>query len=177
MNSRSVPDAARRPSWLGTVVVDWTRVTVLLGTIALLVLFADARLTREPLAWLALAQYGLVIALGAAAFSLVPRPVRRTTPGYTGACAVAGAVAVLTLAWLIQIDLSALAAPSVAAAERLGDVPLRSLASPAVRATAPTFLGEIATAARVVSPVVLLLWAVVGGAGGAAFGWATRALR
>jgi hypothetical protein len=85
------------------------------GTIALLVLFADARLTREPLAWLALAQYGLVIALGAAAFSLVPRPVRRTTPGYTGAWAVAGAVAVLTLAWLIQIDLSALAAPSVAA--------------------------------------------------------------
>lgn len=177
MSSRAVPGAARKPSRLGAVVVDWTRVSVLLGTIALLVLVANSRLTREPLSWLVLTQYALVIVAGSAVFSVVPRTLRRTTFGYTLACALAGAVAVLALAWMIEIDLSALAAPPAAAAERLGDVPLRNLASPDVRSAGPSVLRDMTSAALTVSPVQLLLWAVVGGAGGAAYGWATRALR
>lgn len=177
MKGRSVSSAPRRPSWLATAVVDWTRVTVLLGTVALLVLFAHSRLTDEPLSWLILAQYGLVLATAALVFAAVPRAVRGTTGGYAGACALGGLVAVLALAWLVEVDLSALAAPPAAAAERLGDVPLRNLATPEVRSAGPSVLGQMAAAALAVDPVYLALWAGIGAVGGAAYGWATRALR
>lgn len=168
---------ARKPSWAATVVVDWTRVSFYLGTLAFLVLFAHTRLTDTPLTWLMLTQYALVLVSGAAAFAVVPRAVRGTTAGYAGACAVGGLVAVLALAWLAEVDLSALAAPPAAAAERLGDVPLRNIVSPEVRSAGPSLLADMAAAAARVDPVYLALWAGIGAMGGAVYGWATRALR
>ncbi|HUG40442.1 MAG TPA: hypothetical protein VMM12_08150 [Longimicrobiales bacterium] len=179
MKGKSVSPAraAAKPSWAAAAVVDWARVTLLLGTLALLVLFAHSRLTEAPLSWLTLTQYALVLAAGSAVFAFVPRPVRGTTPGYAGACALGGFVAVLALAWLVEVDLSALAAPPAAAADRLGDVPLRNIVSPEVRSAGPSILGDMAAAAVKVDPVYLALWAAIGAAGGAAYGWATRALR
>ena len=168
---------APKPSRVAAIVVDWARVTLFLGTLALLVLVAHSRLTGAPLSWLTLTQYALVLATGSAVFAMVPRTVRGTTAGYAGACALGGFVAVLAVAWLVEVDLSALAAPPAAAAERLGDVPLRNIVSPDVRSAGPAVLGDMAAAAARVDPLYLAVWAAIGGAGGAMYGWATRALR
>ena len=179
MKGRSVTPSrpARKPSRVAAIVVDWVRVSLFLGTLTILVLIAHSRLTGAPLSWLTLTQYALVLTTGSAVFALVPRTVRGTTPGYAGACALGGFVAVLAVAWLVEVDLSALAAPPAAAAERLGDVPLRNIVSPAVRSAGPSVLGDMAAAAARVDPLYLAVWAAIGAAGGATYGWATRALR
>lgn len=169
--------AARKIPWAAAVVVDWTRVTVLVGTVAAVVLIAHSQLTEEPLAWLTLWQYAAVLAAAGLAFAVVPRRARGTTVGYAGACALGGFIALMALAWMVEVDLSALAAPPAAAAERLGDMPLRNLVSPEVRGTGPSVFATMAGAAMAVDPVYLVGWAGIGAVGGAAYGWATRALR
>lgn len=174
-------EAGRRPTprlaWVGAIAMDWTRVTVLLGTIAALFLFAHSRLTGQALPWLLMAQYALALGTASLAFALVPRAVRRNALGYAIACAGAGFVALLALAWMIEVDLSALAAPPAAAVDRLGDLPLRTIATPEVRAAGPAVLRQVAGAALAVDPLYLAFWAVMGALGGLIYGWATRALR
>ena len=175
--SASIQKVPQKPAWALSVVVDWMRTVLPLGTLALLILFAHSQLTETALSWLILSQYALVLAVGSGVFAMIPRAVRGTTGGYAGACALGGLVAVLALAWLAEVDLSALAAPPAAAADRLGDVPLRNIVSPEVRSAGPTILGDMAAAAMKVDRVYLVLWAGIGAAGGAMYGWATRALR
>lgn len=169
--------APRKVKWAAAVVVDWMRVTVLVGTVAAVVLVAHSRLTEQPLPWLTLGQYAAVLTAAGLAFAVVPRGVRETTPGYAGACAVGGFIALLALAWMVEVDLTALVAQPAAAAERLGDVPLRNIASAEVRGAGPSVLGAMAAAAMAVDPIYLVGWAGIGAVGGAAYGWATRALR
>lgn len=176
-----MPDTNERAAfglaWIGAIIADWIRVTVLLGAVAAIFLVAHSRLTDQHLPWLLVAQYGLAIGAASLAFALVPRAIRRRSLGYAGACAAGGFVAVLVLAWMVEVDLSALAAPPAAAVERLGDLPLRTIASPEVRRAGPTVLREIARGAMAVDPLYLGFWAGVGAVGGTLYGWATRALR
>lgn len=178
MKGRSVVAApSRKTPWAAALVIDWTRVTVLLGAVVAVVLIAHSRLIEEPLTWITVAQYAAVLCVAGLAFAAVPRQVRGSIGGYAGACGLAGLLALLALAWLIEVDVPALLAPPAAAADRLGDVPLRNLASAEVRNAGPSVVKALVRAGLSVDPVYLALWAGIGAAGGAAYGWATRALR